>query len=211
MSDDKPHTGTSSPDPSAAQQPYRAREIDATAMKAFAHPLRMAMYEYLSDHGSATATMLANHTGESTGQTSYHLRQLERHGFVEDDRSRGTGRERWWKSVGFSMRGAELAKDSATRPAVELMLRNQVEQRAHALEEWFHRSAEEDPEWVNSSTNSKITVAMTLEETRAMTHEVMQLLHEHTERAKERRAAGDTDGVRQVRTYLDVLPLPHDE
>ena len=115
------------------RQPEPSRPVDATAMKAFAHPLRMAMYDYLNDHGAATATMLARHTGESTGQTSYHLRQLERHGFVTEDVGRGTGRERWWRAVGFRMRGVELARDSATRPAVASMLRNQVNHQAATL------------------------------------------------------------------------------
>lgn len=33
------------------------------------------MLEYLRGHEKATSTTLAKHLGESTGQTSYHLRQ----------------------------------------------------------------------------------------------------------------------------------------
>jgi DNA-binding transcriptional ArsR family regulator len=74
----------------------------------------MAMYAYLTDHGSATATSLARALDESTGQTSYHLRQLERHGLVEEDAGRGTGRERLWKSVGFRLDAEDFARDDAT-------------------------------------------------------------------------------------------------
>ncbi|HVT71372.1 MAG TPA: ArsR family transcriptional regulator, partial [Trebonia sp.] len=36
--------------------------------------------------------------GESTGLTSHHLRQLAKHGFIEEVPELGRGRERWWRS-----------------------------------------------------------------------------------------------------------------
>ncbi|MCK0112451.1 helix-turn-helix domain-containing protein [Ornithinimicrobium sp. F0845] len=199
---------------SANHPPYLAPAVDATAMKAFAHPLRMAMYDYLNDHGSATATMLARHTGENTGQTSYHLRQLERHGFVTEDVGRGTGRERWWKAVGFSMNGYEMAKDSSTRPAIEATLRRQVAQRAEALADWFERSVTEDPEWAARSLNSRVTAELTLDEATALGEALMTLLHEHSEAAKRGREAeepGASTARRRVRIYLDAFPLAADD
>lgn len=189
------------------------RLIDATAMKAFAHPLRMAMYDYLNDHGSATATMLAKHTGESTGQTSYHLRQLERHGFVTDDSTRGTGRERWWKPVGFSMQGVELAKDSSTRPAVLTMLRNQVHQRSESLHDWYLRSEQEDSDWVQASTTNSYSMLLTQKEVTEMKARVSASLQEYADLSQERVEAGSDveEGARRVRVHLDIFPLPEDE
>lgn len=189
------------------------RQIDATAMKAFAHPLRMAMYDYLNDHGSATATMLAKHTGESTGQTSYHLRQLERHGFVTDDPTRGTGRERWWKAVGFSMQGVELAKDSSTRPAVASMLQNQTAQRSAALESWYQRSEQESEEWVESSINSRHSMLLTQEEAVELKEQAMAVLNQYAELSQERIEGGPEaeEGARRIRVYLDIFPLPENE
>lgn len=190
-----------------------ARSIDATAMKAFAHPLRMAMYDYLNDHGSATATMLAKHTGESTGQTSYHLRQLERHGFVTDDSTRGIGRERWWKAIGFSVQGLELSKDNATRPAVASMLRNQVAQHANALSDWFARSETEDPEWANISTNNRYTLTLTQDELVELESKLISALTEVVDQSEKRNAAGSEaeDAARRIRVYLDIFPLPESE
>lgn len=189
------------------------RSIDATAMKAFAHPLRMAMYDYLNDHGSATATMLAKHTGESTGQTSYHLRQLERHGFVTDDPTRGTGRERWWKAVGFRMHGVELSKDSSTRPAVASMLQNQIAQRSAAIESWYSRSEQESLEWVEASTNNRYTMSLTHEEAVDLRNQVISILDEYTDLSQRRVDGGPEaeEGARRVRIYLDVFPLPEDD
>ncbi|USQ75686.1 winged helix-turn-helix domain-containing protein [Ornithinimicrobium cryptoxanthini] len=218
-------TGGPSMGDASVEPTYFARQIDASAMKAFAHPLRMAMYDYLNDREAATATMLAKHTGESTGQTSYHLRQLERHGFVEEDPGRGTGRERWWKAVGFRMDGIELGKDSATRPAVETMLHNQVAQRAESLREWYLRSVEEPEPWQTSSLHSRSTATMSADEADELGRALIEVIHEHTEAAKARHeaagaaagAAGDADvepaegeGTRRVRVFLDVFPLPED-
>lgn len=187
------------------RKPERARPIGATAMKAFAHPLRMAMYDLLSQRGSATATTLAAELGESTGQTSYHLRQLERHGFVVEDPERGTGRERWWKPVGFSMLGYEIAKDSATRPQLELMLRTQLEEQVRDKTRWWEASDQEPPEWVAASLHDRTTLTMTAAELTALQVELLEVMHRHYEAVAGR---GDVEGARRVRLYLDLLPLP---
>jgi DNA-binding transcriptional ArsR family regulator len=75
------------------------RELtDPAALKALAHPLRQRILRQLDRNGPATSTSLAKALGENTGATSYHLRQLAEHGFVEDVPDRGRGRERWWQA-----------------------------------------------------------------------------------------------------------------
>lgn len=68
-------------------------------LKGLAHPLRLQLLAALRQDGPATATLLAQRFNESTGATSYHLRQLARHGFIEPDIAHAAGgRERWWKA-----------------------------------------------------------------------------------------------------------------
>ncbi|MDN5857227.1 MAG: helix-turn-helix domain-containing protein [Pseudonocardia sp.] len=75
------------------------REITQSAeVRALRHPLRKRLLRALHRNGPATATALAKALGENTGATSYHLRRLAEHGFVEDDPERGRGRERWWRT-----------------------------------------------------------------------------------------------------------------
>jgi DNA-binding transcriptional ArsR family regulator len=83
-------------------------------LKALAHPLRQRMLYQLAFVGSASSTSLAHAFGESTGSTSYHLRQLERFGFIEEDRERSRGRERWWRLVPLDLR--DLADELAGTP-----------------------------------------------------------------------------------------------
>ena len=106
------------------------RSIGAESLKAFAHPLRMALYYELGRRRSATASQLARALGESSGQTSYHLRQLERHGFVEDDPEHVGGRERWWRPIGFSLTDSGLIADPKTERAVGSVLRQVIAERA---------------------------------------------------------------------------------
>ncbi|MGD6980722.1 MULTISPECIES: winged helix-turn-helix domain-containing protein [Citricoccus] len=219
-----------SPDPVAdgpAQLPGVApRKVDARAMKAFAHPLRMSIYSHLTDVGSATATALARHLDESTGQTSYHLRQLEKHGFVEEDTGRGSGRERWWKPVGFAVPTYDLAQDEANRPAIQALLQASLDQRAAALGRWLSVENHEDREWIEASIDNTTTRELTAAQTRALTEELMTVIDRHLGRpgdpsgadgdagAPPDRPTSDEDPAaqtRRVRLYLSVFPLAADD
>lgn len=77
---------------------------DPRALRALAHPLRMTLLAALRTDGPSTASRLADRLGESSGATSYHLRQLAGFGFVEEVPGEGTGRERWWRALHRSTR-----------------------------------------------------------------------------------------------------------
>jgi DNA-binding transcriptional ArsR family regulator len=72
---------------------------DLDTLKAVSHPLRMRLLGALRTGGPATASELGRRLGESSGSTSYHLRQLERFGFVGDDTAQPSGRERRWRAL----------------------------------------------------------------------------------------------------------------
>ena len=72
---------------------------DLDTRKAMTHPLRMRLIGELRRNGPATASELGRALGESSGSTSYHLRQLERYGFVADDDVQPSGRERRWRAL----------------------------------------------------------------------------------------------------------------
>jgi len=78
-------------------QPPR-RLLDLEALRLLAQPVRLRIQAQLR-HGPANATTLARALGESTGLTSHHLRQLAKHGFIEEVPELARGRERWWRSA----------------------------------------------------------------------------------------------------------------
>jgi predicted ArsR family transcriptional regulator len=79
--------------------PERHVVVDPRNLRGIAHPLRVRLLGLLREHGPSTATKLAEQLGQSSGATSYHLRQLAAYGFVTEETGRGTGRERWWRAV----------------------------------------------------------------------------------------------------------------
>jgi len=71
---------------------------DPRKLKGLAHPLRLRILGLLRSVGPSTATRLAEQLGESSGSTSYHLRQLATYGYIVPDEEReARGKERWWR------------------------------------------------------------------------------------------------------------------
>jgi DNA-binding transcriptional ArsR family regulator len=91
----------------------------AAGLRALSHPTRLKMLMLLRLEGPATATGLADRLGLNTGATSYHLRQLAEHGFIEEDAERGDARDRWWRAAhqsthaGLASRTSEEEAESA--------------------------------------------------------------------------------------------------
>jgi len=82
------------PKDDAARSEERHREdrvLDTGALRALAHPLRVRIYDILSQYGPQTASSLAELLGESSGSTSYHLRALAKHDLIQELDDRGTG------------------------------------------------------------------------------------------------------------------------
>jgi DNA-binding transcriptional ArsR family regulator len=127
------------------------REItDPSALKALSHPLRVRLLATLREIGPATATELAKLLDTDTGSTSYHLRMLARHGFVEDaSGERRHPRERRWTAAHqlSSWSNTELATTAAGREATALMRRRQVEVLIADVERFDAMVGTLDPAW----------------------------------------------------------------
>ncbi|SFB54948.1 Helix-turn-helix domain-containing protein [Amycolatopsis marina] len=121
--------------------------LDARSLRALAHPLRVRLLDLLRADGPATASGLAQRVGESSGTTSWHLRQLAEHGLVEEDATRGTKRERWWKPTheSHSMRVADFVDDPELAGPLNVYLQSLIQQR-FAVESQF---VAELPQWLD--------------------------------------------------------------
>jgi DNA-binding transcriptional ArsR family regulator len=110
---------------------------DLDTLKAVSHPLRMQILGALRRRGPSTASELARELGESSGSTSYHLRQLERFGFVSDDDEQPSGRERRWKALhDLTTYPAALADLDGGREYLDVVRRRQEEHLREGLEAW---------------------------------------------------------------------------
>lgn len=122
---------------------------DARALRALAHPLRGRLLGHLRTYGPSTATRLGQAFGESSGSTSYHLRQLAAYGFVEELTDEGNGRDRWWRARHRSTHfdTAAFLSDPGGREAVDELLHRQLGQQQRLLANYAEESQTIDDEW----------------------------------------------------------------
>lgn len=110
---------------------------DLDTLKAVSHPLRLSLLGRLRSEGPATASELGRSLGESSGATSYHLRQLERFGFVGDAEDQPSGRERRWRALHDSTSFPNALADlDGGREYVDAVRRRQEEHLRQGLQAW---------------------------------------------------------------------------
>ncbi|MFI6902484.1 ArsR/SmtB family transcription factor [Nonomuraea sp. NPDC050394] len=176
---------------------------DHERLKALAHPMRRRMLSHLNVHGPATSTTLGELLGAKTGTTSYHLRQLEKYGFIEEIPERSTGRERWWRK-------ADIPRDIRTpnfrdvapenRAVLEEFYRiGMAEDRA--LLDRFGAAYLRDPDWAKASRGFG---RMTKEGLDAFFEEYIALLWKHSHPADD--APPDARPI-----YIRMFALPADD
>lgn len=182
------------------------RTADLDGLKALAHPLRMQIIESLSTYGEQTASGLAERLGESSGATSYHLRQLEKHGYVREVEGRGTGRERWWERVPgpIHIGSRELDGSEAGRAASRVIMREWLHHRESAVRDVIDRGHDVlAPEWSAVIAMQSASVHVTAEQLDHVNQRVTALILEF---AKEHRGQR-TPGSRPVQLQYFGYPV----
>lgn len=185
--------------------PRPVRRVDRQALQGLAHPLRVQLYDALVSEGAATASELGRRLGESSGSTSYHLRQLERHGFVETDPSRGTGRERWWRATEQDLRtrGADFADDPSAAEAYRILDDEWARSRRGRHESWRASRREWPMPWREAAGQTTTHLHLDVEETAELMAEVVALMSSWAERTDGR--DGDPR-YRSVEVQANVFP-----
>ncbi len=198
------------PETTAAPEPddRAVRVLDVGALRALAHPLRVQIFDLLSQYGPQTASTLATMTGESTGATSYHLRALARHALIREVDGRGTGRERWWErpqgSVSFA--NPEAMKTPAGRAATQVLMSEYFTRRHQQLMRYISDSmAGEEEEWREASMLSTATARLTVEQLAELTARIADILAETADRYRDQ-----TGDVRPVTLRADIFPIPEE-
>ncbi|TQJ32025.1 helix-turn-helix domain-containing protein [Microbacterium sp. SLBN-146] len=183
------------------------RVLDTGALRALAHPLRVRMYDILSQYGPQTASSLAERLGESSGSTSYHLRALAKHDLIREVADRGTARERWWERPegGISFASPEAMDTPAGRSAKQLVMVEFLRNRNEQLLDYATRGIEQEDEvWRDGSIISSATTRLTAEQAQELSAKIMALIDEAVE--NHRHQSGE--GVRPVTIRADLFPLP---
>lgn len=152
------------------------REVtDPATLRLLAHPLRHRIMQHLQ-HGPANSTALARALGESTGATSYHLRQMARHGFVEEVPERSRGRERWWRAAPLDLRFPRRSQQS---PEVRGLM-DEMNRLALATDmedfAWFQLHRDEMGVWADALPFSRGSIQVTPAELLEFFEEYLRLL-----------------------------------
>ncbi|AEG45200.1 helix-turn-helix domain-containing protein [Isoptericola variabilis] len=182
--------------------------LGPTALRGLSHPLRVKILDLLTTHGSLTASRLGELLGESSGSTSYHLRQLAKHGFVREVEGKGTARERWWETVpgSFSVM-PDPADDAGTRMAKDLVnaeFERSRQEKIWALLRRMNDRPGEHPEWERAATLSTINVWATPEQLERLVAAVHATLQEQTEALRNQKGA---PGTRPVQIHFNAFPV----
>jgi hypothetical protein len=157
------------------------RELtDAKAMRALAHPLRMALLDLFGFHQTLTATQASELLGESPANCAFHLRTLAKYGFIQEAGG-GRGRERPWTLVNRSVRiTSQQADPQAALAAGEL---GRV-----LLDRWLERARKvfgapnRVPGWDNASGWTHSHAFLTPDETEALMNDMRRLLQRYLAR-----------------------------
>ena len=149
-------------------------------LHALAHPLRIRLLSHLQHQGPATASILARTLGESTGATSFHLRQLARYGLIREGAKRANGRERWWEA---SARHYDIADGLLGSPeheaAASLLLARVVEHDAAVVSAYLANRDRYPEPWRDRATLTNHVVYVTPAEHEKLSRRLREAFAEH--------------------------------
>ncbi|WP_168627006.1 MULTISPECIES: transcriptional regulator [unclassified Cryobacterium] len=182
------------------------RILDLESLKALAHPLRVRIFDALSTYGPATASGLAERLGESSGATSYHLRQLEKHAFVRELEGAGTGRERWWERIpgAVDLGPEEFMRTEAGKQASNLVMNEWSKSRERNLADFVNRGMETMPEeWLKASMINVTSVFASAADLTEFNQKVLALLEQFALAHRAR----NVPGTRPVQIQFNGFPI----
>jgi len=176
---------------SAAPRPENRRSVtDARALRALAHPLRLAILNHVMSFGAQTASECAEAVGSTASNCSYHLRSLARYGFVESLPS-ADGRERPWRSAatGFEFRAPDDS-DPAEAAVERLITEAQIDDGARLQKKALALHGETSEEWRAAASAHSYALRMTPAELHALAEKVDALIRPYIALTREDASVG---------------------
>lgn len=180
------------------------RVLDVGALRALAHPLRVRIFDILSQGGPQTASSLADQLGESSGSTSYHLRALAKQDLIREVEGKGSARERWWERPhgSISMGDPSATRTPAGRAASQIVTTEFYRQRHEQLMHFFTESARREP----AETPATLTTAntrLTHPQFEKLSADIMALIDAAVEEHRDQQG----EGVSSYLVRLDLFPV----
>lgn len=176
---------------------------DPKAMRALAHPVRLAILDHLQRHGPATATSLSAHVDASPSVASWHLRHLAGFGLVQEWDGGGDRRQRWWQATASGFRFEAPEDDSEGSAAARQLSRQMFRRYAGLPAAWMEQVEPRlEPGWRRLAGLSNTRVVVTNDELRSIEEEIERVLAPYVRRKSEE----PPDHARSVRLMRYVMP-----
>lgn len=180
------------------------RLTDARVMRAMAHPTRIDLMELVAREGELTATEAAARLGLTPANCSFHLRQLAKHGFVEEGEPR-PGRARPWRIGSVRHSWDEMGPDSETTAAARALTSVVLDRDIARLHEWIAGRPDADPDWRRAAFLTESLMYLTREELEALGQAITEQVLAYSDRIDPDRRP---DGAVPVQFLTAGFPLP---
>jgi hypothetical protein len=154
---------------------------NATALRAYAHPVRMKLILALRTRGPLTATQSGRLLGESSGTCSFHLRQLAKYGLVEETGG-GTGREKPWRATTTSTAWDDTPEEPEAAAAAGLLAEALAESYFGQLTRWLQARPDQPIEWQRAAFLGDRFLWLTPEELATVGGEMLAVTDRYFER-----------------------------
>jgi predicted ArsR family transcriptional regulator len=158
------------------------RELtDPTVMRALTHPVRLALLEVLATEGPLTATEAGELIGESPTTCSFHFRQLEKYGFIEEAGT-GPGRQRHWKFAHGGMRFSDTSDDPEANIAAKTLSRLVTDRAIARMQNFEDNKANYSKDWQHVAESTESVLYVTPDELSDLNADIRALLDRFRER-----------------------------
>ncbi|WP_165495219.1 winged helix-turn-helix domain-containing protein [Actinomadura roseirufa] len=199
-------------DTDAAAERGRPRHLtDPRELRVLAHPLRLRILQVLYELGSATATTVAEHVGESPASCSWHLRQLAKHGFAEETGPR-QGRRRPWRPAGRPLYWGDSGETGPVAAASDDLSALFMEQEFGRLRGWQAWRRTDPPTWQDAAGFGQTTVWATAAELAELNRDLERIRDRYRDRRLD--PARRPPGSRQITLFTSAVPTdpapPHE-
>jgi DNA-binding transcriptional ArsR family regulator len=204
MADQELAASSEQPSGMDAEEPTKdvLRVHHARDIRALAHPARVAIIDALASGDELTATECAKLTGLSPSATAYHLKFLERHGFVEAAGGRRDGRQRPWRAPARP-RTIDLDPVTAAGEAAAVAVADAHFEQTRQLGDAFMATMSAEPEeWRLAARLSNSDVWLTADEAAEVGERIDAVIDAYRGRTIRDRP----DASRRVRVTHLVIP-----
>jgi DNA-binding transcriptional ArsR family regulator len=184
--------------------PANRRTADFSVIAAIHHPLRRRLLDLLHVDGPATATRLAEATGELVGNISHHLKVLAAAGVIEEAPELAKNRrERWWRVATTAEYSWSFA-DAGGDPAGELVAATAEEENlahhAAKVRQWFDHRHDYDEPWIRAAYSTERWLSLTPERLDELSARLEDVIREYAD------DPSDGDDARKVFLFAHAAP-----